>query len=163
MTDPSVTSYDRGEKRGGDLVAGDYIIANTGTVWRVKDRRGDLCMVEYDNVTQVWPIDPDRMVPVATLHPADPVHMLRETLNAVAIAFKRNDEGFWIAAPWYEEKPGNEPKDLYLEHMREMHGVKPNPKLEYAELDRFHTEHHTAGIAHAVKHIHPQQRRPRQL
>lgn len=151
--------FERLVVRWGDLEPDQYVITPDGKLWRLVEGRGGAWRVRAPDESEViWAAqDPAREVPVAELYPADAVQMLRERIGAHTIAFKRNEAGFWVTCPWRDALPGNETIGVYYAHLKEMHGLKPHERGSlptYEELKRFHDEHHTEGIRHAVPHIH---------
>ena len=154
-------SYDRDTKKWSALAKGDYVLGTDLTLWRINEvcPNGSVS-VRGGGLTEeqkLWKAqDPNRDVPIAILHPVDPVAMMRDMIGATPIAWKRHEDDTWLAAPWPLVLPGNHPKDDYIAHLREWHGLRHPGKIEWAALRQMHEEHHTAGIAHPVKHNHPE-------
>jgi hypothetical protein len=158
MTDRKY-GYDRTTKRWSDLDAGDYVIGKDGDLWRILEvhANGSVSVMGGPrDETALWRAQPiGREVPIAILHPVDPVAMMRDMLGATPIAWKRHDDDTWLAAPWPAALPGNHPGDDYIAHLKEWHGLRHPGKVEWDDLVKMHEEHHTPGITHPVKHTHP--------
>ena len=151
--------YDTVEMTWAELQPGLHVIGKGGALWRLEECRDGRWHAKrhLDDPGQIWPAqDPTRKVPVAILHPSDPVTMLKDRLGAVPFAYKRNEDDEWLCAPWpLDEKEGNIPRDIYRSHLKEFHGITPEGGIPWEEFARWHEEHHTEGIAHLVKHTHP--------
>lgn len=150
--------YDRTTKPWGQLTKGDYVIDRSVNLWRV-ERVNENGTIEVRggerDETALWKAQHRlREVPVAILHPVDPVAMMRDMMGATPMAWKRHDDDTWTAAPWPKELPGNHPIDDYAAHLREWHGLRPQPQTSYGDLATMHAQHHTPGITHPVKHVH---------